>query len=260
MCYFRNSKISAPVVACLGLIILLLSVLSITAQEEIRYSLNDEVLVTVTPESATLLIVETDTTGAVITITARAVDNTQLDPVLWITDSDSRLLAYNHNTLTDEGLVDVSARIDNLILPTTGLYSIYVDSFNGVQTGEVTVTIRETNLFDMQVEELDAMELVTFSLREDSVFSYTVTATSGDILTVTAFDGNGQLDPYLRIVDSSGNIIMANDDHHTPDLTLNTFDARIAEWQVPADDTYAIEVLDFLGRAGVMTLEIREQR
>ena len=240
--------------------LLLANVLSLAAQEETRYSIPDEAQVTVSVDSPTLLILNNETPGAVVTITAEAVDNTQIDPVLWITDSASRLLAYNHNTLTDDGLVDVSARIVNLILPTVGLYSIYVDSFNGVQTGDITVTIRESNLFDVHIEARDKMEIITFSLPEDSVFSYAVTVSSGDILTITAFDGNGQLDPYLRIVDSSGNIVASNDDHNSHDLTLNTFAARIAEWHIPADDTYVIEVLDFLGRAGAMALEIREQR
>ena len=244
----------------IGLIVMLINVLSLTAQEATRSSIPDEAQVTVTANRPTLLILENDKAGTVITITAEAVDNTQIDPVLWITDSHSRLLAYNHNTLTDDGLVNVSARIGNLILPTTGLYSIYVDSFNGVQTGDVTVTIRASDLFDMHVEARDETELVTFSLREASVFSYVVTASSGDILTITAFDSNGQLDPYLRVGDSNGNIIITNDDHNSRDLTLNTFDARIAEWHVPADDSYVIEVLDFLGRAGTMTLEIRKQQ
>jgi hypothetical protein len=242
------------------IILPLINVLSLAAQEAIPYSINDEVHVTVTAASPTLLLLENDKAGAVITITAEAVDNAQIDPVLWIVDSDSRLLAYNHNTLTNEGLVDVSARIDNLVLPSTGLYTIYVDSFNGVQTGDIIVTIRASDLFDIQVEERDEIELITFSLPEDSVFSYAVAASSGDVLTITAFDRNNQLDPYLRIIDSGGNIILTNDDHNSRDLTLNIFDVRIAEWQIPVNDTYMIEVLDFLGRAGAMILEIRKQR
>jgi hypothetical protein len=155
-------------------------------------------------------------------------------------------------------LIDVSAEIANVVLPTTGLYSIYVDSFNGVQAGAVEVTIRESDRFNMVVETGDAGEVISFTLPEDTVFTYPFTVEGGDNYTITAYDGTGQLDPYLRIVDSRGNVITTNDDHNSPDLTLNIFDARITAWQVPSDDTYTLEVMDFLGQSGQMTLEIRK--
>jgi hypothetical protein len=244
------------------LILLLLLAFPIHAQENNarHLTLNDEAIVTITTDAPATLTLNNATAGAIITIMARAVDNTQVDPVLWLVDSDSRLLAYNHNTLTAEGLIDVSAAIPNLVLPTVGLYTIYVDSFNGVSTGEVEVTIRETDKFNVVVEETGSLHIMRLSLPEDSIFVYPLTVQQGDSITITVRDGNRQLDPYIRIVDSNGSIVVSNDDHNSDDLSLNIFDARIADWQVPADDTYVLEVRDFLGRAGNVLVEIRKHR
>src|SRR5687767_13374138 len=113
---------------CVCCILFLLLTLPLSAQEgDARpLTLNDEAVVTITANNPAPLILDNATAGAVITITARAVDNTQVDPVLWLVDSESRLLAYNHNTLTADGLIEVAAAIPNLVLPTVGLYTIYV--------------------------------------------------------------------------------------------------------------------------------------
>jgi hypothetical protein len=244
------------------LILLLLFIFPLQAQENDArpLTLNDEAVVTVAADAPVTLTLDNDTAGAVITITARAVDSTQVDPVLWLVDREARLLAYNHNTLTDEGLIDVAAAIPNLVLPTAGLYTIYVDSFNGVSTGEVEVTIRETDRFNVVVEETGSLHVMRLTLPEDSIFVYPITVQEGDSITITVRDGNRQLDPYIRIADSNGNPIVSNDDHASDDLSLNIFDARIADWQVPTDDTYMLEVSDFLGRAGNVLLEIRKHR
>lgn len=234
----------------LWLMCLLLLIIPVMAQDGEWYDTNDEVTVTVTADSPAILVLVNDTAGQVITITARAINNAEIDPVLWIMDGEAQLLAYNHNTLTAEGLVDVSARIANLVLPTTGFHTVYVDSFNGVGEGDIEVTFRESDMFDMAVEDSDSAQIITFSLPENTVFSYPITVENDDTLTITASDGSGNLDPYLRIVDSAGNIIISNDDHDSLDLSLDIFDARISEWIVPADDTYSVEVFDFLGRAG----------
>jgi hypothetical protein len=245
----------------LCLLLLLIMTLPLQAQEEERqYIVNDDAIVTMTADNPASLVLTNEIAGAVITVTANAVDRTQVDPVLWIVDGEGRLLAYNHNILTDEGVIDVSARINNLILPTVGLYTIYVDSFNGVSTGDVEVTIREKDRFNIVVEETGSLHVMRLTLPEDSIFTYPITVQAGDKLTITARDGNRQLDPYLRIVDSNGNPIVSNDDHNSDDFSLNIFDARIADWEVLADDTYVLEVSDFLGREGNVLLEIRKHR
>jgi hypothetical protein len=242
------------------LILLLSLALPLYAQEDDarHYTVNDEAIVTITADAPATLTLDNATAGAVITITARAVDSTQVDPVLWLVDSEAHLLAYNHNTLADDGLIDVAAAIPNLVLPTTGLYTVYVDSFNGVSTGEVEVTIRETDRFKVVVEETGSLHVMRLALPEDSIFVYPITVQQGDNITITVRDGNRQLDPYIRIVDSNGVPVVSNDDHNSHDFRLNIFDARIADWEVPVADTYLLEVSDFLGRAGNVLVEIRK--
>ena len=245
---------------CLILLLLLTFPLQAQEDDERHYTVNDEAIVTISADNPAILVLANETAGTVITITAQAVDSTWVDPVLWIVDSESRLLAYNDDTLTDEGVIDVSARIENLILPAEGLYTIYIDSFNGVSSGDVEVIIRETDRFNIVVEETGSLHVMRLTLPEDSIFAYPITVQQGDNLTITVRDGNRQLDPYLRIIDSSGNLVISNDDHASDDLTLNIFDARIEGWVVPMDGTFTLEVSDFLGREGNVLLEIRKHR
>jgi hypothetical protein len=215
-----------------------------------HYTVNDELLVTINAASPTRLILANDVAGQVVTITAQAVDSSQLDPVLWVLDSQGCLLAYNNNS--------GAAQIVNLLLATPGLYHLYVDSFNGVSTGDVAVSIQEADRFNIVIEETGSLHVMRFTLAEDTIFAYPITVQAGDRLTITVRAGNRQLDPVIRIVDSSGKTISSNDDHHSSDLRLNLFDARLANWDVPADDTYILEIWDYLGRLGNIWVEIRK--
>ena len=240
----------------LCVLVLLALIIPLHAQENehLALTLNTPIQVQVTADKPGVLIYENSTSGSVFTIETRALSEA-FDSVVWVVDVDNHLLAYNDNALVS-GEIETNAYLANLTLIEAGRYTIYVDSFNGVSEGEVEVVLREHDIFAVVVEETDNATIITASLPEDSVFAYPLVLEAPEILTITARDISGTLDPYLRIVDSSGNILISNDDHHSTDLTLNLFDAQIAEWEAPENATYTIEVLDFLGRAGEIEVQI----
>lgn len=177
----------------------------------------------------------------------------EFDPVVMVMSPDSNQLAYNDNISPIEGETQAGF---SLKFPASGRYLIRVDTFNGVSEGQANLYIFDDTHY-YQIEEEDNLTRWIAPLAEDSVFSIEQTFSAETPITITAKDSSGDFDPYLRVRDSEGNIIISNDDHNSLDFSLNIFDARIAEWQVPADDTYTIEVFDFLGRAGEVILEIK---
>jgi hypothetical protein len=70
---------------------------------------------------------------------------------------------------------------------------------------------------------------------------------------VTVRDPNGLLDPRLTLISAEDEVIAANDDHGTADVTLNRFDARLIA-AVP--DGAALQITEFLGRTGWVEVSI----
>lgn len=178
-------------------------------------------------------------------------DSEDFDPVLWVVDSGNYLLAYNDNT-DEQG----NAEIDDLyMLP--GSYTIFVDSFNGVSEGEISLSLDIVDPFNTDISESGTF--IRANLPEDTIFRYSFPANIDDVLTITVRDISGTLDPYLAIYDESGNLLLANDDHQSADLILNIFDSKISEWEVPVDGTYIIEIHDFSGNSGQFELIITDK-
>lgn len=187
-----------------------------------------------------------------ITLTAQAIESENTpDAVLWIVDSENHLLAFNDNLGENN-----NPRIENLYLAQAGIYTIYVDSFNGVSEGEVEVLIEQSNRFNEQIVSDESGIQIIASLPEHSLYTYEVELQADAVVMITAQDTSGVFDPYLRILDSENNALVANDDHNSADIDLDIFDARISNWIVPADGLYQIEVRDFLGRSGEFVLSI----
>ena len=187
-----------------------------------------------------------------VTIQAHSIENEAelFDPVMWIVDSQNLLIAYNDNFN-----VDNFARIENLLLP-PDRYTIWIDSFNGVSEGEVEVQIEPVDPFN-EISSVNDDGTITIDVRlpEDAIYRYALELSENDIVTISVRDTSGTLDPYLSILENNSPLL-SNDDHQSSDLTLNRLDSRISEWHVLSDNTYIIEVRDFLGNAGEFELVI----
>lgn len=225
-----------------------------TAQDtaEIVIEADETITVSVSADAPAQVIYQPETVPQYIMITAESA-NEAFDPVVWVIDAEDRLRAYNNNV---EG---TQAQINNLLLSEDG-YTIYVDSFNGVSTADVELTITVVDPFEETITEENLTTEISFTLLEDTIYAYTFQATTEQTITITAQDVSGLLDPFLQITDASGEVITHNDDHASADLTLDTLDARISDWRVPAGGLYTIEIIDFLGRSGeiLLTMTIEE--
>ncbi len=187
-----------------------------------------------------------------VTIQAHSIEDEAelLDPVMWVVDSQNHLIAYNDNFSDDN-----STGVENLFLP-PDRYTIWIDSFNGVSEGEVEVQIEPANPFN-EVSSVNDDGVITIDVRlpEDAIYRYMLELSENDIVTISVRDTSGTLDPYLSILENNSPLL-SNDDHQSSDSTLNRLDSRISEWHVLSDNTYIIEVRDFLGNAGEFELVI----
>lgn len=236
------------------LILILLFPIAVLAQDEEADILIPEEpqTVSITADSRKSITFTVDEFALYVRLSVESLSE-EFDPVVWIVDSSHRLIAYNDSV--DE---ETHAQIDNLyLLPDS--YTIFVDSFNGVSEGDVIVSLEIVDPFNTEFSSSEIDIVINIFLPEDTVFAYDFPAKADDIITVTVRDVSGSLDPYLAIYDESDNLLIANDDHQSTDLSLNLFDSRITEWDVPADGHYRIEVHDFSGNSGQFELTITIQ-
>ncbi len=190
-----------------------------------------------------------------VTITARSLEESGLvDTVVELLDAEGQRLAYG-----DDWAESSDTRIENLTLPGAGAYTLCVDSFNGVSSGDVEITVRASNAFGEVVTSDGEDEIVTATLPANGRFVYSFEAEMGEAVTITVRDTSGTLDPLVRLISDDGALLVENDDHDTDDLSLDSFDARIAAFTIPETGTYHVEVVDFTGAAGRFELTITRE-
>lgn len=184
--------------------------------------------------------------GDRVTLTAQAMDD--LDTTLELLGPNGRRTAFNDDHGTDAAALAASdSRITRLTLERAGDYVVRVDSFNGVTSGDVRLTLDVLPPPDSATRDV--------LLLRGEALTIPLTLDTGDRLTVTLSDPRGLRDPLLRLYAPDGVLIAANDDHASADLTLNLFDARL-EVTVDAAGDYRLELREFLGRGGPLALEI----
>jgi hypothetical protein len=194
-----------------------------------------------------------------ITVTARSETPDAIDTTLQILSADNENLGFNddHDTRSQ----DLSSRdsvIEDLELPTAGIYIIRVDSFTGASTGNVIVTLDVAGN-GRAVNEAAESIIVTDHLRSNRSYEITFDGNEGDVVTITARDlpdDDVDIDPLLTLLSDEGDVLAENDDHETRDLALDLFDARIESFVLPTNGTYTIQVDDYFGDPGEFELTI----
>ncbi len=184
-------------------------------------------------------------------------DNPLNAPVLALI-GDRQVLAYRaYNEDTPH------ARIADFILPVTGDYWIFADTYGGIYAGDLILTLSFVDPFRVAVEESADLLTVTAYLPDSQVFAHQVDFSAGERVTITVHDHGRGLDPIVWLYDGEGELIAWNDDHLSydeVDLTLDAFDAQIRDFVIPLDGTFTIKVSDFLGNSGQFALLIARDR
>jgi hypothetical protein len=189
--------------------------------------------------------------GERLTITARSLADAPIDVTLELLLDEQRL-AYNddHGPALDN-LAPLDSAIVDFVLPAAGTYTLRLHSFNGAQSGDIEILVQSSPL----VPPCD-IPLHSVMLTANRTVACWLELEADTTLTLSARDVSGTLDPVLRLLDADGNMLAYNDDHGSADLTLNTLDSKIADYVVPADGMYMIEVRDFGSAAGAVEIMI----
>lgn len=237
------------------LIGLLLVSWNIAAQETITLLPDQAVVVTVSADQPLQLLFEVDEPQTWVRVQARALaDDPLLDPVLWLTDEQYTLLAYDDNSAPDD---DINPLLAALKLEDAGRYRLFVDTFSGAGAGEIEVLLTLLDPFAVERDEADDALVLRVWLPAGEIFRMPLDVVGGESLTITARDLSGTLDPLLRLVAEDGTVLAQNDDHGGFDPALDVLDARIGEWVADEEQVVMLEVRDFLARAGRFELLIQ---
>ncbi len=222
-------------------------------QQDNRIFSGQPVIVDIDADSPAYLSYTADSPQRISVMAHSLEEEGALDTVIEVTDAQGNKLAY-----VDDGANrgdNVDAQLDALYLPEAGIYTLRIDSFNGVSAGRVEVLLEANSPFMEQISHDGANTIIQAELPAGARYAYTVEGEGGQQLIITAKDTGGTLDPFLRLYAADGTLLAENDDHTDLDLTLNTLDSRL-EVTLPTDGSYTITVSDFSGKAGTFILSI----
>jgi hypothetical protein len=187
--------------------------------------------------------------------------------VLEVVSPSGERLAYNDDyfpalisgeSLSELALQPTDSAITSLTLTEAGDYQLRVNSFNGVSVGDVELIVKRVDAAAVQVESVQTgVFAASVTLRPDQVARIEIPLETGNPYTITVRDPLGVLDPVTQISDAAGTVLAVNDDHRSSDFTLNIFDSRIADFTPAASGDYLLAVRDYLGRGGVLEVDIR---
>lgn len=204
----------------------------------------------------------TGSAGEVVTITVRALDNA-LDPRVAVIAPDGTTLAENDDHRSqDTSLARFDSRISDLVLPTSGTYTLRVSGFGG-SGGQFELTVQRGGSGSLPAPTPTSVSgtqsgretVLPGTLEQNGVFQYPLNVQPGDTYTFTA-RGTGGFDPVLLIRDASGALIAGNDDHNSSDSSMGRFDSRVLNYIFQQAASVSIEVEEYAGQPGSFTLTI----
>lgn len=202
-------------------------------------------------------------TGAeTINVTARSVVANTVDTTVEVLDSSGVRLAYNDDrspAINDSSLGAFDSAIQDLALPGAGTYTIRVGSFNNTGFGEVELLVQSSAAEATSSDTPPAgttSEVIPGAITPGGVFAYSFAASEGETITIAVLDASGTLDPRLLLMDSGFDGLTENDDHASDDPALDSLDAKIEDFVVPASGAYNLLVSDFDNAGGAFELLI----
>jgi len=184
-----------------------------------------------------------------------------LDTFLAITDADGTELITNDDI--ELGVIQ-NSRIDNFLIPATGTYYIVATRYErdeGITTGDYRLILdSDDNPFeDIPTDVLRIAYGDTVTGTVDDVtpeIRYAFWGTEGETITVSMLRTNGNLDPLLRLLGTSGTTIVTDDDGG------NGNNAQITEYTLANSGIHTIVATRYLGEginSGAYALTITGQ-
>lgn len=193
------------------------------------------------------------TEGEVVTITARATDNS-LDPVMSLLDPSGDEVADNDDHEDDDPALErFDSRIEAFTLPDTGTYTVQVRGYGG-NGGELELTVERVGSGGSTAS--DEPIVIEGSVDANEAFEYELTVDAGDMYTITVHGADTDMDSVLSLYDDRGRLVISNDDHGTASTELFTFDSMLERYIFEDSGTYTIEVTEYSGDKGDFTLTI----
>ncbi len=180
-----------------------------------------------------------------------------LDPVMLIVADDGQAIFARDDA---NGTQDIL--FEPLAIPRTGRYEVVVGRFGyglGTTSGNFELEINRIGNGSNPNCAMRYGDTVFYAItQEEPEVIYSFRGQQGDIISVTMQRRSGDLDAYIKIVDSFGVILDFNDDR----IGGNTKDAAIDAFVVPEDGTYFIFATRYGQRSGPSTgnfsLSLRE--
>jgi len=232
-------------------ILLLFGVMISFAQE---LAIDTDIPITVTLGDSPVWLKYEGVAGETLHITTlTAITDTAPDTTLEILNPNGHRLAYADDVVLSDGTIKSDAILEGVELPIDGLYSIRVDSFNGVSAGEVEVILTQPTEEYSEITS-DNLTIIAGEILKLGSLDYTLEVEADTTLSILARDTSGTLDPVLYIYDADDTLIDFNDDHQSVDLTLDVLDAGVIDLAIAENMILTVRVSDYLGRSGSVEL------
>jgi hypothetical protein len=151
----------------------------------------------------------------------------------------------------------LNARIENYELPSSGVFTVTVGSFDGSGRGSFTVTLESGSSIQPTVEptsvpggsQIALGDTITGELRAGQTqTTYTFQGEAGQPISISLTSPD--FDTYLRLQDSTGYDLITDDDGG------GDLDSRIAIYALPNNGSYTVVVESYDGNSGSYTLSL----
>ncbi len=192
--------------------------------------------------------------GESITVTLERVSG-DLDPYLTLRGPDGRELAFNDDADVPIGGIPLNAQIRGFRANIDGTYVITATRYGG-ETGMSSGSYRLTVSAGQGALPETALQIgqpVEGTITDaQPVHDYHLALEGGQTVTITLEALDAELDPYLILLDSSGQELAYNDDA-AAQVGSSLYNAQLAGWTAPESDVYTVRATRFLQVDGPTT-------
>jgi len=199
--------------------------------------------------------------GDFVTIRMERSDNSDLDSFLRLIDNEGRELARN-----DDGEDGIrSSEIVDFELPYSGTYTIVATRYgfeSGTSSGGYELEVMSNSTGEMPTEEDFTIsdpvsvrygDFVQGAISDNQLDVYEFNGRAGELVTISVKRASGDLDPLLGLLDEDFDILIENDNFN------GVSDARIVDFELPADGLYTIAVIVEVPSQGDYVLHLFEK-